>query len=112
MPETHQIAVKLSADAFARLKLLSATTGKTYAEVIASALMRGASSRLAETSALIIYPLLPDADRRAWKQKIRALRASGNSFNAIGKRMFHDYRLVGADGLPLAASTVRGICAA
>lgn len=112
MPETHQIAVKLSADAFDRLKRLSRSTGKTYAEVIASALMRGASSELAETSAPVVYSLLPDDARRAWKQKIRALRASGNSFNAIGKRMFHDYRLAGADGLPLAASTIRGICAA
>ena len=85
MPATHQIAVKLHV---------------------------AASSPLVETSAPIVYPLLSDDHRRPWKQKIRAARASGEGYGAIGKRLFREYRLVGADGLPLAASTIRGICAA
>ncbi len=106
MPETHQIAVKLDAAAFDALKRLSSATGKPYAAVIAAA-----SSPLVETSAPIVYPLLSDDHRRPWKQKIRAARASGEGFGSIGKRLFREYRLVGADGLPLSPSTIRGICA-
>ena len=111
MPETHQIAVKLDAAAFDALKRLSSATGKPYAAVIADALHVAASSPLVETSAPIVYPLLSDDHRRPWKQKIRAARASGEGFGAIGKRLFREYRLVGADGLPLSPSTIRGICA-
>lgn len=112
MPETHQIAVKLDGATFATLKRLSATTGRTYAAVIADALTAfAASPPLAETSVPIVYPLLPADHRRPWKQKIRDLRASGVSFAGIGKRMFRDYRLVGMDGLHLSPGTIRGICA-
>lgn len=113
-PATYQVAAKLDAATFAALKRLSAATGKTYAAVIADALAAlesAASPPLAETSAPTLYALLPDAQRRPWKQKIRDLRASGESFATIGKRMFRDHRLAGADGLPLSASTIRGICA-
>lgn len=108
---THQIAVKLDAAAFDALKRLSSATGKPYAAVIADALRVAASSPLVETSAPIVYPLLSDDHRRPWKKEIQALRAAGNSFGGIGKMMFRKYSLVGADGLPLSPSTIRGICA-
>lgn len=112
MPENRQISVSLPAATFAALKRLSATTGRTYAAVIADALTAfAASPPLAETSAPIVYAQLPPGERLLWKRKIRDLRASGESFAGIGKRMFRDYRLVGMDGLHLSPGTIRGICA-
>ncbi|MDG4595857.1 MAG: hypothetical protein P9F75_09230 [Candidatus Contendobacter sp.] len=110
----HQVAVQLDSAAFERLKRLSSASGKPYAATIAQALeaLEGYTSEgLAGVSGFRTYAQLPDVERRAWRVKVRQWRTEGCSFGGIAKRLFKDHGITGADGLPLGASTVRGMAA-
>ncbi len=102
----HQIAVQLDSAAFETLKRLSAETSLPYAGVIARALTASPPT----SNPLVIYPYLPDADRLPIKDLARQWRKEGRSYGAIAKRLFLQYQISGRDSLPLAASTVRGMC--
>jgi len=109
----HQVAVQLPGPAFEILKRLSRQQRQPYAQVIAAALAL-ASQPLVNTSVdrpTLVYAELPVADRKAWREKVQELRRTGLSYAAIAKRLFLDHGLTGADGLPLSASTIRGMVA-
>ncbi|MDG4597397.1 MAG: hypothetical protein P9F75_17210 [Candidatus Contendobacter sp.] len=111
---THQVAVQLDTKAFERLKRLALASGQPYAATIGQALevMEGyASDGLAPASGFRVYGQLPESERRAWRAKVRQWRAEGCSFGGIAKRMFLEFGVSGADGLPLLGSTVRGMAA-
>lgn len=106
---SHPIAVQLKSTAFETLKQLSARTGKPYAGVIADALNVLANASASQVQQWVNYASLPTQDRRQWRSIAVALRADGLSPSAIGKRLYHAYRLAGADGLPLSTPTIRGM---
>ncbi|KAB2925078.1 MAG: hypothetical protein F9K25_17135 [Candidatus Contendobacter sp.] len=111
---THQVAVQLDSQAFERLKRLALASGQPYAATIGQALerMEGYTSHgLAPASGFRVYAQLPEVERRAWRKKVRQWRAEGESFGGIAKRLFLEFGLTAADGLPLLSSTVRGMAA-
>lgn len=114
--DNRQVAFTLPAADHARLKRLSAAQNRPYAETVVEALRRMEESDSPSTSAatsrpLVTYPRLSEPDRAAWKARIRDLRQRGGSYASIAKRLFREEGLAGGDGLPLSASTIRGICA-
>jgi len=109
----HQVAVQLPDAAFEILKSLSSQQRQPYAKVIAAALAL-ASQALVNTRVdrtTLVYAELPAAARKIWREKVQELRRTGLSYAVIAKRLYHDHRLTGADGLPLSASTIRGMVA-
>lgn len=122
MKSSHQIAVRLDSDAFEILKRLAAADNASYATVISHALAaweNSTSAPLAVTSTplappsgeFIVYATLDRTARLEWKAKVQALRAQGESYDAISKILFTRYGLTGWDGLPLGSSTMRGMAA-
>ncbi len=116
----HQVAVQLDSPAFESLKRLSKANHAPYATIIAMALAclentadSPASPLLASPSgkSLTVYATLDKTARLEWKAKVQALRAHGESYNAISKILFTQYGLSGWDGLPLRSSTMRGMAA-
>lgn len=111
---THQVAVQLDSRAFERLKRLALASGQPYASVIGSALEvveARTSEGLAPASEFKIYAQLSEVERRAWRKKVRLWRAEGESFGGIAKRLFREFGVSGADGLPLHNGTIRGMAA-
>ena len=111
--KTHQVAVLLDTAAFASLKRLSAENRAPYATVISMALEAmdnddDPTSQGASRSLVVYQTML---NRQPVKDQVRQWRATGGSFAAIGKRLFKEMGVCGADHLPLCASTIRGICA-
>ncbi|MDS4026622.1 MAG: hypothetical protein RKO25_06520 [Candidatus Contendobacter sp.] len=107
-----QVSVRLDGTAFDRLKRLASTSGQPYAAIISRALEvldSSASDGLAPASGFRVYAQLPEAERRAWRGKVRQWRGEGQSFGGIARRLFQEYRIAGAYNLPLHSSTIRGM---
>lgn len=117
----HQIAVQLDTPDFERLKRLALAQGAPYAAIIAQALTgfeqtrAGASGATSDTTSGAtsdtIFCTLDLPTRRAWKAKVLELRAQGESYMSIAKTLYRAHRLTSTDGLPLSASTIRGLAA-
>ena len=112
---TKQVAFTLHAEDHDRLKRLSASMDRTYAATVALALRRLEKSNEPDASdsasnGLAYAQLHPD-QRRAWRSKMRQLRASGLSFGEISRQLYRDHGLCGLDQLPLNPSSIRSACA-
>jgi len=113
MNRYHQVAVQLPGPAFEILKSLSSQQRQPYAQVIAAALALASQSLVATSvdRTTLVYAELPVAARKIWREKVQELRRTGLSYAAIAKRLYLDHRLSGPEGLPLNASTIRGMLA-
>ena len=112
MTVKHQVAVNLDGDAFDRLKRLASASGQPYAAVIAQALTaleQTTSRRLVDASPA--YAQRDATERHALRLTVRSMRATGISYNGIAKILFKEHGIAGADGLPLAQSTIRSMVA-
>ncbi len=112
---TKQVAFALRTDDHDRLKRLSATMGRTYAATVVLALRCLEESNKPDASGVasdgLAYALLHPDERRAWRSKMRELRASGLSFGEISRKLYRDHGLCGLDRLPMNASSIRSACA-
>ena len=112
---TKQVAFTLHTEDHDRLKRLSASMDRTYSQTVALALRRLEESNQPDASGdasdgLAYAQLHPD-QRRAWRSKMRQLRASGLSFGEISRQLYRDHGLCGLDRLPLNPSSIRSACA-